>query len=99
MHSPPPKRMKSNGASIRPLRETQDYQSYNGSRFDQPANARVMGPPSAVRYEAMNQVAPEVDHMARLGDPGYKSALRAWARFRFVRAGWFTPAEAILYIE
>lgn len=32
-------------------------------------------------------------------DPGYNEALKAWARFRFVRAGWFTSAEAIAYIE
>lgn len=32
-------------------------------------------------------------------EAGYKSALKAWARFRFVRAGWFTPAEAIDYIS
>lgn len=32
-------------------------------------------------------------------DPGYNEALKAWARFRFVRAGWFTPSEAIAYIE
>lgn len=31
-------------------------------------------------------------------EQGYKDALKAWARFRFVRAGWFTPAEAIAYI-
>lgn len=29
---------------------------------------------------------------------GYKNAIRAWSRFRFVRAGWFTAAEAIDYI-
>jgi hypothetical protein len=32
------------------------------------------------------------------GEPGYKEALRAWSRFRFVRAGWFTKEEAIRYI-
>ncbi|KAH8672519.1 hypothetical protein BGZ60DRAFT_469039 [Tricladium varicosporioides] len=31
-------------------------------------------------------------------EQGYKDALKAWSRFRFVRAGWFTPAEAIAYI-
>lgn len=31
--------------------------------------------------------------------PGYISALRAWSRFRFVRAGWFTAQEAIEYID
>lgn len=31
--------------------------------------------------------------------PGYAEALRAWSRFRFVRAGWFTSQEAIEYID
>ncbi|KAI0448797.1 hypothetical protein F5B21DRAFT_509807 [Xylaria acuta] len=31
-------------------------------------------------------------------EPGYHEALKAWARFRFVRAGWFTKEEAIKYI-
>ncbi|KAI0390418.1 hypothetical protein F5Y17DRAFT_444890 [Xylariaceae sp. FL0594] len=31
-------------------------------------------------------------------EPGYQDALRAWARFRFVRAGWFTKEEAVKYI-
>lgn len=35
----------------------------------------------------------------RMQDQGYKDAINAWSRFRFVRAGWFTPAEAIDYIE
>ena len=29
----------------------------------------------------------------------YAAALKAWSRFRFVRAGWFTAKEAIDYIE
>jgi Fungal Zn(2)-Cys(6) binuclear cluster domain len=32
-------------------------------------------------------------------EPGYAEALRAWTRFRFVRAGWFTAQEAIEYID
>lgn len=31
-------------------------------------------------------------------EPGYEDALKAWSRFRFVRAGWFTSQEAIRYI-
>ncbi|KAK7938115.1 uncharacterized protein PG986_014983 [Apiospora aurea] len=31
-------------------------------------------------------------------EPGYEDALKAWSRFRFVRAGWFTSQEAIKYI-
>ena len=32
-------------------------------------------------------------------EPGYHEALKAWSRFRFVRAGWFTPQEAMDYLE
>ncbi|EGY19492.1 hypothetical protein VD0002_g4667 [Verticillium dahliae] len=32
-------------------------------------------------------------------EPGYASAVKAWQRFRFVRAGWFTAQEAIEYID
>ena len=32
-------------------------------------------------------------------DPGYMDAVKAWNRFRFVRAGWFTAQEAIEYID
>ena len=32
-------------------------------------------------------------------DPGTSEALKAWARFRFVRAGWFTAQEAMDYIQ
>lgn len=32
-------------------------------------------------------------------DPGYIDALKAWSRFRFVRAGWFSAQEAIEYID
>ncbi|CCU75203.1 Fungal Zn binuclear cluster domain containing protein/C6 transcription factor [Blumeria hordei DH14] len=35
----------------------------------------------------------------RTHTPGYKDAIRAWGRFRFVRAGWFTAAEAIEYVN
>ncbi|QIW94839.1 hypothetical protein AMS68_000357 [Peltaster fructicola] len=30
--------------------------------------------------------------------PGYKAAIKAWSRFRFVRAGWFTAKEGITYV-
>lgn len=31
--------------------------------------------------------------------PAYADAIKAWSRFRFVRAGWFTAQEAIEYID
>ncbi|KAK1467351.1 hypothetical protein CMEL01_11344 [Colletotrichum melonis] len=33
------------------------------------------------------------------GEPGYQHAIKAWGRFRFVRAGWFSAQEAIDYID
>ncbi|KAF9877949.1 fungal zn binuclear cluster domain containing protein [Colletotrichum karsti] len=33
------------------------------------------------------------------GEPGYQDAVKAWGRFRFVRAGWFSAQEAIEYID
>lgn len=30
---------------------------------------------------------------------GHLEAIKAWSRFRFVRAGWFTANEAIDYID
>ncbi|KAG4434603.1 hypothetical protein IFR05_009928 [Cadophora sp. M221] len=46
----------------------------------------------ALSSETMN--GPE-----RSQELGYKEAVKAWSRFRFVRAGWFTPSEAIDYID
>ncbi len=56
----------------------------------------------AVHPTDMDQDAPidpELTRRDRGTEPGYSEALRAWARFRFVRAGWFTAQEAIEYIE
>lgn len=39
------------------------------------------------------------DAKAAESTPGHADALKAWARFRFVRAGWFTSQEAIDYID
>ncbi len=40
-----------------------------------------------------------LDRVERTQEQGYKDAVKAWSRFRFVRAGWFTPPEAIDYID
>ncbi|KAM7189145.1 hypothetical protein V8F20_010256 [Naviculisporaceae sp. PSN 640] len=44
-------------------------------------------------------IDPELTKRDPSSEPGYQEALRAWARFRFVRAGWFTAQEAMDYIE
>ncbi|KAK3357291.1 hypothetical protein B0T25DRAFT_452221 [Lasiosphaeria hispida] len=44
-------------------------------------------------------IDPELTKRDPSAEPGYNEALKAWARFRFVRAGWFTAQEAIEYLE
>lgn len=60
-----------------------------------------MGPPQAYRDAAIDPaLASEGSRIPdRTQEAGYKDAIKAWSRFRFVRAGWFTPGEAIDYIE
>ena len=67
----------------------------NGPKFQQ--DARRANPR---RDEAIDPALSEVANRPdRTQEQGYKDAVRAWARFRFVRAGWFTPSEAIDYID
>lgn len=40
-----------------------------------------------------------MESFASVDPAGYHAALKAWSRFRFVRAGWFTAKEAIEYID
>jgi hypothetical protein len=53
------------------------------------------------RGASMSQqpIDPELTKRDPSAEPGYAEALHTWGRFRFVRAGWFTAAEAIEYIE
>lgn len=44
-------------------------------------------------------IDPELGRQDLSAHPGYAEAIKAWTRFRFVRAGWFTPQEAIEYID
>ncbi|KAK4106295.1 hypothetical protein N658DRAFT_415294, partial [Parathielavia hyrcaniae] len=48
---------------------------------------------------AEQAIDPELTKRDPSTEPGYNEALKAWARFRFVRAGWFTAQEAIDYID
>jgi hypothetical protein len=57
-----------------------------------------MRPPEIPR-EAVIDPALSDPQADRTRDQGYKDAIKAWSRFRFVRAGWFTPVEAIDYID
>ncbi len=56
-------------------------------------------PPPDMRRDVRIDPALGVDRSNRMNDSGYKDAVKAWARFRFVRAGWFTASEAIDYID
>jgi hypothetical protein len=61
------------------------YHSRHTSRHEGPA--------------AEQAIDPELTKRDPTTEPGYNEALKAWARFRFVRAGWFTAQEAIDYID
>ncbi|KAL2127396.1 hypothetical protein VTI74DRAFT_10807 [Chaetomium olivicolor] len=61
------------------------YHTRNASRHDGPATEQA--------------IDPELSKRDPSAEPGYAEALKAWARFRFVRAGWFTAQEAIEYID
>lgn len=59
--------------------------------------AKSRGPSISVRSE--QPIDPNLTRPMLSSQPGYEDALRAWSRFRFVRAGWFTAQEAIEYID
>ncbi|TEY76078.1 hypothetical protein BOTCAL_0061g00380 [Botryotinia calthae] len=76
-------------------------QSYQG-----PATQHTSFPISHMRHTTTHTES-TIDPTLSTGDPiplekdhdlGYQDAIKAWSRFRFVRAGWFTAAEAIQYI-
>ncbi|KAL2201093.1 hypothetical protein P885DRAFT_65386 [Corynascus similis CBS 632.67] len=48
---------------------------------------------------AEQAIDPELSKRDLSSEPGYSEAIKAWGRFRFVRAGWFTAQEAIDYID
>jgi len=57
-------------------------------------------PPDVRRDAAIDPAlsSEDINRLDCMQDQGYKDAIKAWSRFRFVRAGWFTPIEAIDYI-
>jgi hypothetical protein len=70
------------------------------------SNARIQKPGSTrSHYQGTALASALANHDAQndpstgLEDPGYVSAMRAWSRLRFVRAGWFTIDEAMAYIS
>lgn len=57
------------------------------------------GPPPTTRFDQQQPVDPALGKRDMSAEPGYADAIRAWTRFRFVKAGWFTAQEAIEYID
>ncbi len=55
--------------------------------------------PSRVATQKDPAIDPDLERPDPTDQPGYAEALKLWARFRFVRAGWFTAQEAIEYID
>jgi len=47
----------------------------------------------------VNPTSNPAESVAPIDYASYNIALKAWSRFRFVRAGWFTAKEAIDYID
>ncbi|KAI1419479.1 transcriptional activator ARO80 [Xylaria sp. FL1777] len=83
-----------------PSRKTRAQTSAHDSRSQIRATTKSADPidPRLLPSDTHDEKA-EIE--ARLNvehEPGYREALAAWARFRFVRAGWFTKEEAIKYI-
>jgi hypothetical protein len=68
---------------------------------NRPPQQDYMRPPEVRRDVAIDPaLASEgLNPPDRMQEQGYKDAVKAWSRFRFVRAGWFTPIEAIDYIH
>lgn len=55
--------------------------------------------PGRTASRSEQAIDPELVKPDPATQPGYAEALKLWARFRFVRAGWFTAQEAIEYID
>lgn len=81
-------------------------------RHDSIASANGAATGSTIPDKGTPQVVPKsMPHGDQAIDPGlaplaannyiagHAEALKAWSRFRFVRAGWFTAQEAIDYID
>jgi hypothetical protein len=67
-------------------------QTFQSNQMRPPDTSRDAAIDPALASEGLNK-------LDRTQDQGYKDAIKAWSRFRFVRAGWFTPTEAIDYID
>ncbi|KAH8588143.1 hypothetical protein B0O99DRAFT_656091 [Bisporella sp. PMI_857] len=79
------------------LSENQRPTSANLRSMDQHLQKSMQPPPSrdsAIDPALANHISVPIGEST-----GYQDAIKSWSRFRFVRAGWFTAAEAIEYIS
>lgn len=93
------------GGSLRPS-DGSGYHARQDSGFNHgqsQSDERHFGHRQSAQQEADmgSAIDPELTKNDRgaSAEPGYAEAMKVWARFRFVRAGWFTAAEAIHYID
>jgi hypothetical protein len=102
-HSPGHHRTKSS-SQMSPVIGNNDSrhlpQSSPLQQANHPFQSNYMPPPETGRDAAIDPAltAEGLRRQEYSQEQGYKDAIKAWSRFRFVRAGWFTPAEAIDYI-
>ncbi|RKF82563.1 putative zinc finger transcriptional activator of the zn2cys6 [Golovinomyces cichoracearum] len=69
------------------------------SRPDKNTDSTLSSGPSLSTSLPSKQSPEKMKNIDRTKSSSYDDAIKAWARFRFVRAGWFTAAEAIDYID
>lgn len=70
----------------------------SSARIQKPGSTRTQYQGVPLGSAMPNHDAAQNGPSAGLEDPDYLSAMRAWSRLRFVRAGWFTVDEAMAYI-
>lgn len=85
---------------LTPSDRQQPILSRANSQNDQNLKTRTNGHRDESAIDpALASAGININRPDRTQDQGYKDAVRAWSRFRFVRAGWFTAPEAIDYID
>ncbi|GAB1320317.1 zinc finger transcriptional activator [Madurella fahalii] len=94
--NPAPVRSNSQRSSHHTRQDTESHRpstTIAPGRYNSRHTSRQEGP------NMEQAIDPELTKRDPSAEPGYNDALKAWGRFRFVRAGWFTAAEAIDYID
>ena len=80
-------------SSLTSFRQQSGVQSVNGNiQYHNSLADGVVDPAIGASHETTNL-------LDGVPDETYDTAMRAWRRLRFVRSGWFTAKEGILYLE